>query len=143
MDVDTAIALATAAAGGAANGAGGTAWESLVSLFRRATGRSAPDADTDTGDDTADTADGVADDTATAPTPEAASEDPRVLVARIEDRARADEDFAAALRQWAQEHQGALQTTTNRDTVHNTVAHGAQISGTVIQARDIQGNITL
>lgn len=121
MDVETAIALANTAAGSAATEAGRTAWESLISLARRVTGRPA----------------------ATDAEPDPETEDPTVLVGRIADHARDDADFAAQLCQWATEHQSALHLTINQGKVQNTIAPGAQISGKVIQAGDIHGNITL
>jgi hypothetical protein len=118
MDVETAITLASTAAGSAATEAGRAAWESLVSLARRVTGRPAPESE-----------------------PEA--EDPTVLVGRIADHARDDADFAAQLCQWAADHQASLHLTIDQGKVQNTISPGAQISGKVIQAGDIHGNITL
>lgn len=126
MDVDAALALTTAAAsaaaGGAATAAGESAWQSLLALTRRLTGRGAEDGPpvaVDPGDEEA----------------------VRVLVGRLDERARTDDTFAAELCRWATTHRAGLHV--DRSEVHNTVAEGAQISGTVIQARDINGGINL
>ncbi|GAB2792426.1 hypothetical protein [Streptomyces daliensis] len=123
MDIDAAVTLASAAAGGAATAAGQSAWQSLVSLVRRDGRTPAPDE------------------------PDPASVDPsnedavRVLVGHIADRARDDEAFAADLIRWAEAHRASIQV--DRSEVHNTVSGNAKISGNVIMARDIQGGINL
>ncbi|MDJ1133175.1 hypothetical protein [Streptomyces iconiensis] len=126
MDVDAALALTTAAAsaaaGGAATAAGESAWQSLIALTRRLTGRGTedgPPVTVDPGDE-----EGV-----------------RVLVGRLDERARSDEEFATQLCDWAETHSADLRV--DRSVVHNTVAEGARISGPVIQARDIHGGIHL
>ncbi|KAB8168762.1 hypothetical protein FH609_007435 [Streptomyces sp. 3MP-14] len=115
MELESAIALVTAAAGSVATEAGRHAWESLMSLTRRITGRADPV---------------VPDD----------EESVRVLVGEISDRAEADEEFADQLRDWAATHQPALDA--QRSTVHNKVGGNAQVSGPVIQAQNITGPIT-
>ncbi|MBO8188036.1 hypothetical protein [Streptomyces spirodelae] len=129
MDVDAALTLvstaATAAAGGAAGAAGQSAWESLLSLVRRVGGRR-PDSRPGAGELTAvDPADG---------------EQVRVLTGWLGQQARADEEFAALLRGWAERHAPALRA--EHSEVHNTVSGDAQVHGPVVQARDIHGGIT-
>jgi hypothetical protein len=124
MDVETAIALANTAAGSAATEAGRAAWQSLVTLARRVTGRPAT-AEAEPGEPG-----------------EPGEEDPAVLVGQIAGRARADADVAAQLCQWATDHRAALQLTRDESTVHNTISEGAKNTGTVIQARDIHGGIS-
>lgn len=126
MDVDTALALTTAAAsaaaGGAATAAGDSAWQSLIALTRRLTGRGSEDGTpltVDPGDE----------------------ESVRVLVTRLDERARADADFADELCRWAAAHRAAL--SVDRSEVHNVVAGDARISGHLIQTRDVHGGINL
>ncbi|WP_326691216.1 MULTISPECIES: hypothetical protein [unclassified Streptomyces] len=136
MDVEAALALATtaaaSAAGGAATAAGQSAWESLLSLARRVTGRGA-------------VGEGGAAGEARGAAGELTSVDPgdadqvRVLTGRLADQARADEEFAALLRGWAERHAPALHA--ERSEVHNTISGPAQVNGPVIQARDIHGGI--
>jgi hypothetical protein len=123
MDVETAITLASTAAGSAATEAGRSAWESLVSLARRITGRPANPEDP--------------------ASPEETEADRDALVGRIAEHARADDGFAAQLCQWAAEHRASLQLTRDESAVHNTISSGARVTGTVIQARDIHGGITI
>lgn len=142
MDVETAITLASsaasAAAGGAATAAGENAWRSLVALARRAVGAppaapAAPGRGSEArpadalGPDAVDPADGDA---------------VHVLNARIAERARADEEFAAELCRWAEEHRAAVEIDRSGE-VHNTVSGEARVDGPVIQARDIHGGIHL
>ena len=139
MDLEAALTLATAAAGGAATAAGQSAWQSLLALARRATGREP--AGQAAGVEPAGTADPVG------------SVDPedgeavRVLIGRIAERARADEDFAGELRHWAETHRAVIQLDRSHRSddsqVHNTVSGNAKIEGTVVQARDIHGGINL
>jgi hypothetical protein len=121
MDVETALSLANTAAGSAATEAGRAAWQSLVTLARRITGRPA---------------------TAEAEPEQPEEADPDALVGQIADHARADAVFAAELCQWATEHRAALQLTRDESTVRNTISHDAKITGPVIQARDIHGGIS-
>lgn len=128
MDVEAAIALATTAAATAASGAateaGRAAWESLVGLARRLTGRAGPQPpESAQSAQSAGSAESAAD-----------------LVARIAARARADREFAAALCQWADTHRAAL--TVDQSTVHNEISGTATVQGPVIQARDIHGGIS-
>ncbi|MBA0050417.1 hypothetical protein E0L36_05755 [Streptomyces sp. AJS327] len=116
MDVDAALALVTAAAGGAATAAGQRAWEGLLSLWRRTTGRPEPQP-VDPGD----------------------GGSVRWLVDRMTQQARSDPEFASALCRWAGEHHAVL--TVEQSAVHNTVAPDATVNGPVIQARDIHGDI--
>ncbi|MGP3978377.1 hypothetical protein ACTWQF_31095 [Streptomyces sp. 8N114] len=130
MDVEPALALATTAASAVANGAasaaGQSAWESLLSLVRRVGGRR-PDGEPGEGRLTAvDPAD---------------SEQVRVLTCWLGEQARADEEFAALLRGWAERHASVLRA--EHSEVHNTVSGSAQVTGAVIQARDIHGGINL
>ncbi|MEE1942165.1 hypothetical protein V1L54_22655 [Streptomyces sp. TRM 70361] len=149
MDVETALALATAATsaavGGAATEAGRRAWESLAALVRRATGRGAADgagAGAGAGDDAADAAAGSAPDDAVLPA------DPEALTGRIIRLARTDEEFAARLCRWAATHGDGVRadvrlTGTDRSrTVHNTVSGGATVVGPVVQADEIHGGVT-
>lgn len=134
MDVEAALALAGTAAGGAAGEAGRAAWQSLVTLARRALGRAAPDTTA------------AEPDPATAVLPAEPASTPRqpdagALLAAISDRARTDPEFAAALCQWAETHRPAL--APQQDTVTNTIADSATVHGHVIQARDVHGGINL
>ncbi|MDT0344715.1 hypothetical protein [Streptomyces litchfieldiae] len=115
MNVDAAVALVSAAAGSAATEAGRHAWESLLSLARRLTGRAEPEP-VDPADETA----------------------VRELTGRIADRARDDADFAAELTGWAERHRAALTITQTR--VENTVSGNAQVRN-VIQTGTIEGDI--
>lgn len=132
MTVDTALALVSAAAGGAATEAGRHAWESLAALARRVTGGAEP-GNGDAG-----------------PADPGDEEAVRVLTARLAEHARADAGFAAELCDWAAAHHAVLtqfQTqfqdeVHGRGDVHNAVSEGATVSGTVVQARDISGGIT-
>ncbi|MBO8190766.1 hypothetical protein ITI46_03505 [Streptomyces oryzae] len=130
MDVEAALALATtaasAAAGGAATAAGQSAWESLLSLVRRVGGRRR---------------DGESEEGRLSAVDPADSEQVRVLTGWLGEQARADEEFAALLRGWAERHAPVLRA--EHSEVHNTVSGSAQVSGPVIQARDIQGGINL
>ncbi|MGI5351631.1 hypothetical protein ACQEU8_26135 [Streptomyces sp. CA-250714] len=129
MDVAAALTLAStaasAAAGGAASAAGQSAWQSLLSLVRRVGGRRDVEADEErlTAVDPAD------------------SEQVRVLTGWLGEQARADEEFAALLRGWAERHAPALRA--EHSEVHNTVSGSATVNGPVIQARDIHGGINL
>lgn len=125
MDVNTALTLVSAAAAGAATEAGRQAWQSLISLARRISGR--PDA-------------------ASAPLAATSEVDPgdaeavRVLHGRLAAHAREDAAFAVELCRWAETHRVALQL--DQSQVHNTIADTAQISGPVIQAHTITGDLT-
>jgi hypothetical protein len=126
MGVEAAIALLSAAASSTATEAGRAAWESLVALGRRVTGRGGEAApavpeSVDPRDDEA----------------------VRVLTGRLADRARADADVAAELCRWAETHRAALEVdqSDRRGDVHNEIAGNATIEGPVIQARDIHGGI--
>ncbi|HZG04517.1 MAG TPA: hypothetical protein VE546_13240 [Streptomyces sp.] len=121
MDVETALALASAAAGGAATEAGRHAWESLVALVRRATGR------------------GGAEDPAV-PDGADGTEDPEAVTGRIVHLARTDEDFADRLCRWAETHRAALRIDGGQ--VHNTVSGSATVHGPVVQTGEIHGGIT-
>ncbi|SOD58476.1 hypothetical protein SAMN06297387_101166 [Streptomyces zhaozhouensis] len=115
MDLDSALALVTAAAGSVATEAGRHAWDSLMSLTRRITGRPEP---VDPGDEDA----------------------VRVLVGRISDRAEADEEFAHQLRDWARTYQSAVDARHSQ--VRNEISGDARITGPVVQAQNITGPIT-
>ena len=65
----------------------------------------------------------------------------RVLTTRLIEEGRQDEDFAAALRAWAERHETFVRSESG--DVNNTISGSAQVSGTVIQARDISGDIRL
>ncbi|MFI7243984.1 hypothetical protein [Streptomyces qinglanensis] len=130
MDVATALSLATAAAasaaGGAADAAGQSAWESLLSLVRRVGGRRG---DGDHGEGRLAVVD------------PADSGQVGALTGWLDEQARADEEFAALLRGWAERHAPALRA--ERSEVRNTVSGSAQVQGPVIQARDIHGGVNL
>ncbi|MBL1069064.1 hypothetical protein [Streptomyces sp. 7-21] len=115
MDLEAAIALAGAAANSAAGEAGASAWRALVSLARRLTGRAEAEP--------------------AAPEPE----DRDALVAMIAARAREDDAFAAALREWAETHREEL--APSQTTVHNTISGGATVHGPVIQTKEIHGGL--
>ncbi|GAA2629243.1 hypothetical protein [Streptomyces axinellae] len=138
MDIDAALTLArtaaASAAGGAATAAGQSAWESLLSLARRATGRGA-EGQRDPGGQGAGAAGELT------PVDPGDADQVRVLTGRLADRARADEEFAAQLRVWAEQHAPALRA--EHSEVHNTVGGSAQVTGHVIQAGDIHGGINL
>lgn len=114
MDTESAVALVSVAAGGAATAAGQSAWTSLTALVRRALGRESAVSPEDE--------DGV-----------------RALAARIAEAAAADPEFARQLREWAEPHRGLL---PDGGSVRNVIADGAHITGPVVQARDIDGGIT-
>ncbi|MGX9226459.1 hypothetical protein ACWV95_09350 [Streptomyces albus] len=63
----------------------------------------------------------------------------RVLTGRLAERAGADAEFAALLCGWAERHAPTLRA--ERSEVHNTVSEGAHITGPVVQARDIHGDL--
>ncbi|MDT0444939.1 hypothetical protein [Streptomyces johnsoniae] len=115
MNVEAAIALVSAAAGSAATEAGRHAWESLMSLTRRLTGRASPEP--------------------VDPEDEAAV---RALSGRIADRAGADEEFARELRAWAERHRGVIGVAQTR--VENTVSGDAQVQN-LIQTGTVHGDI--
>jgi hypothetical protein len=115
MNTEAAIALVSAAAGSAATEAGRHAWESLLSLTRRLTGRDAPEP--------VDPADPVA---------------VRELTGRIADRAGVDEEFAGELRAWAERHRASLTVTQTR--VENSVSGDAQVRN-LIQTGTIHGGL--
>ncbi|UCM87289.1 hypothetical protein [Streptomyces marincola] len=121
MSTEAALALVSAAAGSVATEAGRHAWDSLLALARRVTGRA--------GADPVGPVDPVdpADETAV-----------RELTGRIADRAASDEEFAAELRQWAQRHRGAVEVGGTR--VQNTVADGAQVRN-LLQTGTVHGDI--
>ncbi|NSC21050.1 hypothetical protein FM076_07425 [Streptomyces albus subsp. chlorinus] len=130
MDVGAALTLATtaasAAAGGAASAAGQSAWESLLSLVRRVGGLRRDGEPGEGGPTAVDPAD---------------ERQVRVLTGWLAEQADRDEEFAALLRGWAERHAPALRA--ERSEVNNTVSGSAQVSGPVIQARDIHGGIHL
>ncbi|WP_059009253.1 hypothetical protein [Streptomyces specialis] len=112
MDVASAVALVSVAAGSVATEAGRQAWESLVALTRRLAGRGEPD-----------------------PGDEAAV---RELTVLVDQEARADGEFAAELVRWAESHGGAL---VRQRRVGNRVSGNAPVHGHVIQADTIQGGL--
>ncbi|WP_147437850.1 hypothetical protein [Streptomyces radicis] len=116
MDVAAALALVTAAAGGAATAAGGAAWESLMALARRVTGRAEPEP-VDPADDAA----------------------VRELRARLRAHAARDAAFADDLRRWADEHRAVL--TVSQSRTENVISGQAQVTNAV-QADTINGNIS-
>jgi hypothetical protein len=128
MDVESALSLisgaASAAVSGAATAAGQKAWQSLLTLAGRATGRA-----------------DLADQRAVEEVDPTDAETVNVLTGRIAERARADAAFAEELCGWAEDHRAVIQV--DRAEVHNTISGDARISGPVIQARDIQGGISL
>lgn len=125
MDAATTAMVAAAVsgvAGSVGTEAGRRAWEGLRDLCRRAGGRG-------TGHEIAvpeDTDDG---------------EQVRVLTARLIEEGDRDRDFAAALLAWAERHEAAGRSGSG--DVTNTISGNAQVRGTVIQARDISGDINL
>jgi hypothetical protein len=123
MDAAAATALISAAAGSVATEAGRHAWESLLTLMRRVSGRG-QDADASGPEDAADPAD---------------ERQVRELTGRVLDRAGRDEAFAAALEQWVATHRATLMTATG--DVHASIASGAVVHGHVVQARDIHGGV--
>ncbi|GAA2077071.1 hypothetical protein GCM10009801_32930 [Streptomyces albiaxialis] len=154
MDVEAAAALVaaagTAVGTGAASAAGESAWQSLVSLARRATGRApggqedaadpggrVPDGDVSDGE----ALDGVVDGEVL-DAPDAATA--REFAARLRQRADQDAEFAARLCEWAETHRATIEATQLRDesVVENKIV-GSRVTGPVIQARDIHGGITL
>ncbi|WP_338783219.1 hypothetical protein [Streptomyces sp. DG1A-41] len=60
------------------------------------------------------------------------------LAALFDERARQDPDFAAALEIWRR--RADAEAASRSGDVHNEISGGTQ--GTVIQGRDIHGNIT-
>ncbi|UGY94482.1 hypothetical protein [Streptomyces gobiensis] len=107
MDLEPAVALVSTVAGSAATAAGGAAWQSLVGLFRRATGRAGV-GPVDPGDEAA----------------------VRVLAGQIIDRARSDAEFGARLRQWAEEHGGEVRNTISGDAkIEGPVIQARDIHG--------------
>ncbi|WP_326599601.1 hypothetical protein [Streptomyces sp. NBC_01803] len=112
MDVASAVALVSVAAGSAATEAGRQAWESLVALTRRLSGRGDPD-----------------------PGDEAAV---RELTVRVDEEAGADGEFASELVRWAEAHQGALVRQTR---VENVISGNATVHGPVIQTHTIHGGL--
>ncbi|MEV1011120.1 hypothetical protein [Streptomyces sp. NPDC049881] len=121
MDIDAALTLVSAAAGSAATAAGQHAWDSLLSLVRRVAGRGPQPLDDGPVD--------PADETRV-----------RVLTGRIADLARTDEAFAEAFLGWAADHRQSLTAVTG-DT-QNSVSGGAVVHGSVVQLRDVHGNVT-
>jgi hypothetical protein len=125
MDAATTAMVAAAVsgvAGSVATEAGSRAWEGLRDLCRRVGGRGT---------------------TREIAVPEDAGdgEQVRVLTTRLIEEGRRDEDFAAALRAWAERHEAVARSGSG--DVNNTISGNAQVSGTVIQARDISGDIRL
>lgn len=121
MDIVSASALAGVVSqvlGGAAGEAGKQAWEGLVTLVRRLR----PGTPTETA-------------VAIVPRDDAAI---ATLTQSLVDAAATDPVFAAALDGWYRQA-----TTIATGNVTNTISPNAHITGNVIQARDITGNITL
>ncbi|WP_052851741.1 hypothetical protein [Streptomyces avicenniae] len=121
MDIDAALALVSTAAGSVATAAGQHAWDALLSVVRRVTGRGA----------------GSLDDGPVDPADEGQVQ---ALTGRIAERARTDAVFADALLGWAADHRRALTAVTG-DT-HNSIAGGAVTNGPVVQLRDVHGDVT-
>ncbi|UED83586.1 hypothetical protein [Streptomyces profundus] len=116
MDLQSVVGLVTTAAASVAGEAGRQAWDALLSLTRRVTGRAEPDPEpVDPSDDEA----------------------VRALARRLAQRAEGDEEFAAQLRDWARTHRSALD-----GGVHNEVSGEARVTGPVIQAGTINGGIS-
>lgn len=129
MDLASASAL-TAAVGAAATSAGSEAgrqaWDALVSLARRAVGRSGAVTEGEPDEDLpADPADG---------------EQVRVLTGRLVALAESDPHLLQELESWARRYDIAL--TSDHSSVTNTVSGNARVQGPVIQGRDFQGPIT-
>lgn len=164
MDVEAAIALVSvagsAAVSGAATAAGQSAWQSLLALARRASGRME---DADPGAAGPEVHPGAADLDAQpepSPVPVPAQGAPpapagggqpaepvdeaavRALAERIAVRAREDEEFAAQLCQWALRHRSAIESE-RAPKVQNVVSGEARIDGKVVQAGDVHGDINL
>jgi hypothetical protein len=122
MDLLAAPALAaiiSALVSSSAGAAGKDAWESLKGLVRRVFAK----------DDAASSA--------VEGTPDQRSAE--VLSRELAARAEEDQDFAAALRTWAE---GALPLVADSQDVSNVIGGNAQIRGNVVQARDIGGSVT-
>lgn len=112
--------LLVALASGTAGAAGEQIWASLRDLVRRrasAPGEATPVVPAE---------------------PPRTEERARQLAALLNERARQDDGFAAALEIWRR--QADAEITSRSGDVHNTISGGSQ--GTVIQGRDIHGNIT-
>jgi len=158
MDLETAIALVVAAGSavvsGAANAAGQSAWQSLLGLAQRVTGRAgrAPGAGSEpgpgleepsgTGELGAGAGAGTSDPGrqsggSTGPADEAAV---RALAAQLAERARSDGEFADELCRWALEYRSAIEQERGGG-VHNVVRDNAKIEGNVVQGRDFHGDI--
>lgn len=114
MDTETAVALVSVAAGGAATAAGQSAWTSLTALVRRTLGREP------------------------VPSPED-EEGVRALAARLAEDAAADAEFARRLCEWAEAHRDVLPADSS---VRNVIGDDAHVTGPVVQARDIHGGVT-
>lgn len=115
MDTESAVALVSVAAGGAATAAGQSAWTSLTALVRRTLGRDEP---------------------VVSPEDE---EGVRALADRLAEDAAADAEFARQLREWAELHRDLL---PDDGSARNVIGDEARIDGPVIQARDIHGGVS-
>jgi hypothetical protein len=106
----------------ASGAAGNQLWEGFVALARRALGRH----------------DAPLDSTRLDPAQlDPAQAEP--LAVAVTDAANRDPDLAAALRDWLAQ---AGQLAAHDESVTNVISDSAQISGNVVQARDISGPIT-
>lgn len=122
ITVTALAALITQLASGAAGEAGKAAFTSLVELVRRRFGREPVAVDA-----------------------EAVAERPKsegrglVLAESLDEAQAADPEFAGQLRDWIQDGRRAADGAGS-DNVHNEIS--GEVRGSVVQARDITGNIT-
>lgn len=124
MDLVSAGAIATAIATAAANSAGGeagrTAWDSLVTLWRRTVHHST-DSDIEPSDPNN-------------------IEDVRAFAATVVEEGQQNPTFAAELASWARQYGSVLHV--EEGGVVNTVSDQARIN-TLIQMRDASGTINI
>ena len=109
----------------ASSEAGRQAWHGFAALVQRAFGRNDTGGDSSSGNELA--------------TIDPAHAEP--LAAIVVQAAQRDPDFATALRAWL-DQANLLAVRIEDDTVVNTIGDQAQISGNVVQGRDITGPIT-
>ncbi|WP_155357320.1 hypothetical protein [Acrocarpospora macrocephala] len=124
MDPTLIAALISAVAGGVAGEVGKNAWTSLASLVRRRY-----------GDHSRELA------AVEAASPESASSETAPDISGLlVEWARTDADFGEALTTWAAQ---TAETIGQSHDIANTISGDARIQGTVIQAGDVFGSITI
>ena len=120
MDLSAALALVSTAAGGAATAAGESAWRALRGVLGRFVGRPGEPA---------------------LELPESdAAEQVAEFRARIAQLAAENGEFRAALEEWASAHEEPL-TSATAGEVHNVLGDQATVHGSVVQLRDVQGDL--